>query len=157
MGSSLQLLTSTDIRGALRLANELHSMPTAPHRRRRHLIEGLCKLLNAHVGLNLTSPAGDGKPIDGQTSVVTVGWPHADDERAAAQHFKANCRADPMYERIVDHTARNGYALATCRRSDFFNAAAWAAIPLVRHRRQAMKIDECIVSMYPLPRTNTSA
>ena len=168
MSSSLQLLTPTDIRGALRLANELHSMNAEPQRRRRHLVDGLCKLLEADVGLTLTSShadggkanggsGGDGMAKDGQLSVVTVGWPEASDERSAARHFQDSCHTDPMYERIVEKMARDGQSLATCRRSDFFNATAWAAIPLVKRRREVLKIDECIVSMYAMPRTKTSA
>jgi DNA-binding CsgD family transcriptional regulator len=153
-------LTAADIRGVLRLANELHDLSADPLLRRRHMLTGLCGLLEADVGLATTrkapvtpTPAGSS---GNKGSVLSVGWDDADHQRRCEAHFRDDPEPDPMIAPVARQSARQGGALVTLARHDAFDDAQWAAHPQAKLHRERFGIDERIASMYPVARNRSA-
>jgi DNA-binding CsgD family transcriptional regulator len=153
MTSPVQL-TSTDIRGALRLANELHTFHGDPTDRRRRFVSGLCHLLEADAGVTAMGRLTNGAAT--MHDLVLHGWTgrHL---TAAERHFQEVLGHDPMVSVVQRESARDGGALTTRLRNDVYDDARWSGLPLVQLRRGALSLDDCLVSLYPLGLDGASA
>ena len=151
--------TTADIRGALRLANELHDLADDALVRRRHLVNGLCALLAADVGVSLIRTNANGSPsTTNRGSVTSAGWDTADRQRAGERHFREHPEPSPLFTPTARESIRNGWTLATHRRLDVFsNEGEWSRLPLVQHFRQQLGLVECMASMFPLGRAGRAA
>lgn len=148
--------TTADIRGALRLANQLHDLADDALARRRHLVAGLCTLLNADVGVSLIRTAANGSPA--RSSVASAGWSDAIQQRAGERHFREHPEPSPLFSPISREAIRNGWAITTQRRLDVFrDDETWSALPLVQQFREKLGLVECLASVFPLGRAGRAA
>lgn len=169
-------LTVADLRGALRLANELHELSsTDPTARRRHLLAGLCALVGADVGVAVARAVGPGfRFVNGPTPdntrgrrggsvVVSHGWdrPPATERTGkngaqrtghgdrAERHFAIDPEPHPLVGPMLRLASRRPGQLVTCLRADVVDDASWRRSPGATRLRHELAVDECVVSVYP--------
>jgi len=151
---------TTHIRGALRLANELHDLADDTLLRRRHLVSGLCTLIGADVGLSVIRHSNGSvtSTSTARATVTSVGWDNTDRQRAVEHHFREHPEPSPLFGAMVRQSIRNGWAVTTQRRKEVFpKDDVWTSQPLVSQFREQWGLHECMASIFPLGRAGRAA
>lgn len=147
MTDVFQSMLARDVRAVLRLLYETHGLARQPALWKQHMLEKLCQLVRAPVGMmSHLRNVQPGKPWQ------VVSYIDNDDDgrrrhRAARVVLDGHERRDPMQA-----LARRRGQLVTVRRRDVIDDGAWYASSQVQEVRRAVGVDDCIYSLYRLPR-----
>jgi DNA-binding CsgD family transcriptional regulator len=143
---------ASDAAAMLQLVNELHALPPDPLTRKHHLLQGLCKLLGARVGMivylaDASGPAWKFQP----RAVIDHGWQCAA-EREALLAYRDDVARDPAKyaDPMADMLKLPGRVI-TRRREELHADSAWYAGSYVNEHRRAARVDDCLYTLYRLP------
>jgi DNA-binding CsgD family transcriptional regulator len=142
MGKSERLRLS-HVRAVFRLVGEVRELGAQTLVWRAHMIDTLCRLLDAPVGMGGEIPPGSITP----TAAVDMGWGTARDRREWLEFMASGDDAtDPI---VVNSLARRGRRYSLSRRQ-LVTDRQWYGTSHFELRRRA-GLDDCIASSVPLP------
>jgi hypothetical protein len=143
MGRSSTRLRLSQVRAAFRLLGEVRELGGETLTWRRHMIEGLCRLVDAPVGMGGEIPPDSITP----TAAVDLGWGTARDRREWLD-FMANGddAVDPI---VLNSLAMRDRSYSVVRRH-LVEDRDWYGTSHFDLRRRA-GLDDCITCAVPLP------
>jgi DNA-binding CsgD family transcriptional regulator len=142
MGHS-QRLRRSHVRAAFRLLGEVRELGSDTLAWRRHMVAGLCRLVDAPVGMGGEIPPGSHTP----TASVDLGWGTARDRHEWLEFMAGGTDAgDPV---VMNSLALRSRRYSRTRRQ-LVEDRAWYGTDHFELRRRA-GLDDCITSSVPLP------
>jgi DNA-binding CsgD family transcriptional regulator len=143
------MLRLNDVRAVVRLGNELHELPPGPTGRKRHLLAGLCRLVDAPVGVGLLLRVQESDSQLIPISSVQWGWESARQRAAVARFLRSGQPADPAAGALLA-LLRQGAGSVTRTRQQLVPRHVWQSCQHVQEFKRSLGVDECIYSLLPL-------
>ena len=102
------VVAEEDIRGMLRLVGQVHRTSGEPLARWRCLLDGLCRLVRADVGITSRMGNGISNPQRWTTSIVEYGSPTDDERKHILDYFEMHEFAGTNHATEVDQSPWDG-------------------------------------------------
>jgi DNA-binding CsgD family transcriptional regulator len=135
-------VTLSELRQVLRLASELRDLPHGSREQKQHVLQGLCALVGAQLGIWLDlAEAGGGqlKLLD----TVEHGWACERERASFVAYLDAQpCSVDPSHPPLSERMRRD--QCVTVARRDVLGDREWYRAPHVQEYRRAGGVDDFI-------------
>lgn len=140
MGKKSHAVSARDLLRLVRLSGELDELPLDPGLRKRHALEGLCRVVRAQVGIFAegTGFCPGGTPV--YTDAEEGGWLGIAERRVYLAYLHDEHAADPALRPANDIAG----TLVTRLRRQLVTDADWYASRHVNEYRRAARVDDFV-------------
>lgn len=142
MGHSNEV-SARDALRLMRVVGEISELARDPGERRRHLIERLCHVVGAQVGIFGDCVNFRADAVPGFVRSTEGGWLGAAERRAYLAYLADGAATDPAVWPLIQKKG----GVVTCVRRELVNDQDWYGSRHVGEYRRAAHVDDCIYSM----------